>query len=105
MEILTINKMFMLNCLVFIYKCLKCNRYPTFKSRIIRNSDVHSYNTRGNNSFVPPRERLELCRKSFFVKGIKLWNLLGNECKSAVSYFTFRRIVKKELLNNNLQDV
>ena len=105
LQIMTIHKMFMLNCLVFVYKCLKCYKYPNYKSRMIRNSDVHSYNTRGNDSFVPPWERLDICKNSFFVRGLKLWNVLNDKCKSAVSCFIFKRYVKIELLNNNIQNV
>lgn len=82
-----------------MYKCLKCGKFPEFKKRIIRNSDVYSYNTRSNDLFRPPRERLDLCRKSFFVKGLTLWNLLDDEYKSSVNVYIFKRNFKSMLLD------
>ena len=100
LRILTIHKVFMLNCLTFLYKCLKCGKYPEFKKRIIKNSDFYSYHTRGKDQYRLPRERLELCRNSFFVKGVTLWNSLDEICKSSVNIHTYKRNIKRMLVDN-----
>ena len=76
LEILTLHDVFKLNCLIFIYKCVKKNKFPNFSNRFLRNSDVHHHNTRNNEQFRLPRGRLRIFRDAYFVKGLTLWNAL-----------------------------
>ena len=40
LRILTIHKVFMLNCLTFLYKCLKCGKFPEFKKKESSNIQI-----------------------------------------------------------------
>ena len=67
---------------------------------MIQNSQIHQHNTRRRNDLRTPFERLELCRNSFVVKGIKLWNDIPNEIKLANSIQYFKSKIKKRMLDS-----
>ena len=67
---------------------------------MIYNSQIHQYNTRIRDDLRIPYERLELCRNSFVVKGIKLWNDIPNEIKLANSMQYFKSKIKKRMLDS-----
>ena len=82
LKILQVPKIHKLNCFIFMFKCLNCNNFPSFRNKILQNTASHNYATRHRNLFYIPQERLELCRKSFLNKGISLWNELDAEVKN-----------------------
>ena len=110
MKILTIYQQYDLNCILFIYKCLNSNLYLSYKNKMIRNSQYHSYNTRNNSNFRLPGCRLKNIRQSFFYKGIDLWNRLNSNLtifkpnilfKSNLS--SFKKRIKTKLLTDATQ--
>ena len=110
MKILTIYQQYDLNCILFIYKCLNSNRYPSFKNIMIRNSQFHNYNTRSNSDFRLPGSRLKNIRQSFFYKGLDLWNRLNSNItiyKSNIQFksnlLSFKRRIKAKLLTDAIQ--
>ena len=105
LRILTVQKVFMINCVKFIFKCITSSKFPEYRIRLKKNSDISPYNTRGKNLLRPPRERLELCRNSFFVRGINLWNLLDDECKLSMNIFQFKRNVKCMMFDGKFPNV
>ena len=105
LNILTIHKVFKLNCLIFIYKCLKKDKFPDFKNRFIKNSEFHSYSTRNNHQYRIPLERLEICRNSYFVQGLTLWNVLDDKEKLNNNFDIFKKNIKKLLLKNKFSQV
>ena len=93
-----------------IYECLNSNIYTSYKNKLIRNSQHHSYNTRNNSNFRLPGSRLKNIRQSFFYKGIDLWNRLNTnliifkpniQFKSNV--LTFKKRIKTKLLADAMQ--
>ena len=73
LSLLTVHKMYDLNCTLFIYKCLNCSYFPELKARIHRNCDCHKYNTRGRNLFRNVDiMRLKICQRSFHNYGINI---------------------------------
>ena len=103
--ILNIHQVFKLNCLTFMYKCLKLGKFPEFKNNLIRISSSSSYNTRNHELFRLPRERLNICKFSFYVIGIKFWNELNNDIKDCVNIHAFKRKLKTISLSvNDRQD-
>ena len=91
LKILTVHKVFKLNCLIFKYKCLKKDKFPDFKNRFKKNSCFCSYSTRIGHLYRIPDERLDVCRNSYFVQGLTHWNLLDDEVKSSTSLATFKK--------------
>ena len=86
LKLLTVYDVYKLNCILFIYKCLKCNYVSELRTRIQRNSDYHEYNTRNRNLFRNTNiMRLNICQRSFLNNGINLWNVLDSDIKQVNS--------------------
>ena len=102
LKIIKVQQVFKLNCLIFMYKCAKNDKFPNFKQRLIRNSDVHTHNTRINEHYRIPNIRLHLCRKAYFIKGLTLWNSLEDNIKSCTNLINFKQKVKELLIQNIL---
>ena len=100
LQFLKVQQVFKLNSLIFIYKCAKKDKFPNFKQRLFRNSDVHSHNTRTNNHYRIPNLRLSLCREAYFVKGLTLWNSLEDSIKACFNFIGFKQKVKELLIQN-----
>ena len=105
LKMLTVHKVFKLNCLIFIYKCLKKDKFPDFKNRFIKNSYFYSYSMRNNHLYRIPRERLDVCRNSYFVQGLTLWNLLDDTVKSSTNLDIFKKKIKFLLLENKISHI
>ena len=71
LRILNVQQIFLLNCLCFMYKCFKLNLFPSYRSKMIKQSDLHPYKTRGNSLLRIPKNRLTLCINSFYSRGIQ----------------------------------
>ena len=100
LALLTVYKVYDLNCTSFIYKCLKCNYFPEFRNKIQRNSDFHEYNTRGRNSYRNVKIiRLRICQRSFLNYGKNIWNSLDPEIKDSYSIHYLKNAMKKQLLS------
>ena len=65
---------------------------------MIQNSQIHERNARIASELRAPYERLKSGLNSFFIKGIKIWNKLPPEIKSANSIIDFKYRVKKWVL-------
>ena len=100
--LMTIFKVFKLNCLLFAYKCLKTNQYPEFRNKILKNSTVHSYETRICDLFRPPPQRLELCRRSYLYQSVKLWNSVNGGIRNYNCIISFKKIVKTLIIENEI---
>ena len=94
LKLLPISKIFHLNCLLFFYNCLFNNSSPMIKHKILQNCPTHNHATRYRNQIRPPRERLEICRKSYRSQSIYLWNKLDKNIKESKSLQIFRNRVK-----------
>ena len=99
LALLTVHKVFNLNCILFIYKCLNCNYFPELRIRIQKNSEYHGYNTRGRNLFKNVDiERLRICQRSFLNYGINAWNSLNPVIKDSSSIHKLKTLMKQHLL-------
>ena len=97
-KLLTVYQVFELNCLVFMYKCIKCSMFPEFKERIQLNSNIHDHNTRKKTFRVSTKARLDICKKSFLYYGLHIWNILDSELKLLNSIGYFKKKLKLLLL-------
>ena len=101
LKLLPIPEIFHLNCLKFLYKCLKDNSFPVIKQRILQNNSSHGYETRYRYLLKPLFERLEICKKAFLSQSIKFWNNLNPIIKESKSLHSFKLKVKYFLLERN----
>ena len=100
MKILTVHQIFKLNCLSFIYNCIRTDKFPTFKKMLIKNVNIHSHHTRQANNYRPQRERLELCKRSYFSQGIVLWNSLEPSIQHCSTIDIFKHNIKNLLMQS-----
>ena len=97
--LLTVYKVYELNCILFIYKCINCHYLPKIRNRIQQNSDYHQYNTRGRNLFRNSDViRLRICQRSFLNYGIKTWNSLAPDIKDSKTIYRLKITMKLHLL-------
>ena len=102
LALLTVYKVYDLNCTLFIYKCLNCDYFPELKNRIKRNSDYHEHDTRGRNLLRNVDiMRLRICQWSFHNYGINIWNSLIPEVKDSNSLYKLKTSMKLYLLSLN----
>ena len=100
LKVLQLQKIHKLNCFIFMFKCLNSDNYPSHRNKILQNTASHNYATRNRELLYVPRERLDLCRKSFLNKGISLWNGISTETKSQKTLKSFKTAIKNMLLEN-----
>ena len=62
---------------------------------ILRNSDIHCYNTRRKNDFRLPLVRANYGKKRLLYQGIKEWNLLEQSFKDIDSFLIFKQRIKE----------
>ena len=98
-QLLKLGEIHNLSCAKFIFNCYNNYNYSNFRARLILGSEIHQYNTRNSSNLRPPFERLDSGLKSFFIKGIDLWNKLPDDIKSSNSIIYFKNKIKKWLLD------
>ena len=54
LELLNLDKIYKLNCLLFVYRLINMNMYKEMKKRVFRNSDFHSHKTRNRLHYRLP---------------------------------------------------
>ena len=99
-KILTVYQVFESKCLIFMYKCFKCNMFPDFKAKMLFNSEIHNHNTRKRTIRVTRTARLDICKKSFLYYGVDIWNNLDLKLKSLNSIGYFKKKLKLHILGS-----
>merc|ERR1711942_557968 len=79
-----------LPCLILVHKCNKDSYFLPFRNKMQKNSSIHNYHTRSNNSLRPLPSKLKLFQKSYLCVSIKLWNAVGDDVRELNSIFTFK---------------
>ena len=98
-KLLTVPKIYNYNCAKFIYQCYTNNTYTNFKDRLLKNCDIHRYNTRNKNSLRKPFVRLCKFSNSFLYNGIDIWNQLADRVKLATSFDSFKIFAKASIID------
>ena len=99
LKLLTIYQVYSLNCSIFIFKCMKGNLFPQFKSRMAIGSQFHDHNTRGKEMLrLKFRARLRICQRSFLNNGVNMWNTLDSNMKNSNSVGYFKKMIKHNLI-------
>lgn len=60
---------------------------------------------RNNHLYRIPQERLDVCRNSYLVQGLTLWNLLDGTVKSSTNLDIFKKKIKFLLLENKISHI
>ena len=99
---LKIFEVFKLNCLLFAFKFLKTDQYPAFKNQMLKNSMIHSHATRIHDLLRPPPQRLVICQRSYLYQSVNLWNSVDGNIRNYNCIISFKKIVKKLLIENRI---
>ena len=70
-----------------------------YNFNILKNSDIHSYNTWRKNDFRLPRVRTNYGKKTLLYQGIKEWNLLEQSFKDIKSFLIFKQRIKERVFS------
>ena len=72
-----------------------------FKNRNILDSFsvTHNHNTRNNNMFLPPFERLRSTSQSVIFNGIRIWNTIPDNIRDCTTIDSFNNRYKQHLLS------
>ena len=97
--LLNISNVHKLNCLKFMYSCLREDKFPELRNKILENESSHDYDTRNRGQLNTPIARLEICKRSFLCKGVGLWKELEDDVKFS-NFYSFKKTVKCKLIDN-----
>jgi hypothetical protein len=101
LEILTLNNIYVLELILFMYKYTNQILPKIFVNYFIQNNDVHEHDTRSADHLRVIRYESTLGQNSFRYNAIKVWNEVGNKIyveNKNVSYKCFKKKVKMHLL-------
>ena len=70
-----------------------------YNFNILKNSDIHSYNTWRKNDFRLPRVRTNYGKKTLLYQGIKERNLLEQSFKDINSFLIFKQRIKERVFS------
>ena len=102
LDILPLKKSLVVNKCVMMWK-VASSKAPTYLSKLFTKSKYP--NRSGSNyTYVPPWQRLDLCKNRLGYSGAILWNSLPPEIASAQTSKTFRTRLRKHLVNNCLTE-
>ena len=96
LNVLTVHQVYDLNCLLFAFKCINCNFFPTFKDKISQGQSVHEHNTRNKENYKTDAiARLKICQQSFIFHGVNLWNTIDVSLRAMHSVSDFKQGVNE----------
>lgn len=99
---LKLHEKFTLNLACLIYK-INLHHEPTYLfSKLLRGSNVHGCNTRHCDLYTVPRHRTTEFQRSFSYNAAKIYNKLPQDIKASPSLISFRKNLKKYLLQQRL---
>jgi hypothetical protein len=101
LEILNIFQVndFLTSLFMFRYFNLK-NLPEAFTNYFTLNNDVHQHNTRKKSQFHKSYKRTNYVKHTLSNKGVDIWNGLEKKIKNIRSLQSFKKIIKKHLLQN-----
>ncbi len=99
LNILNVEELHYLEVAKFMYRSSK-STLPSSFDEYFRNIN-HQYNTRAriNSNYSLPRPRTELGKQSIKYLGVKIWNEVPPEARSASNIDTFSEAVKSHLIS------
>ena len=87
LSLLTVHKVYDLNCTLFINNFLKCNYLPDVIVKIFIHFEYHEFNTKGwDLSKRVKIVRLRICQRAFLNFGMHIWSSLSPEIKHSTPF-------------------
>ena len=100
LQILPMYDLVTLNTLIFMYSINSKLLPDKYCDMFVLNSNFHSYSTRQKYSYHLPNVKLTSSINSLSYVGIKLWNQLEESIKSSSTITRFKKLCRRDLLNN-----
>ncbi len=104
LNILPFTKLVVMRIAIMMYKYHIGDTPHVITSLFTKNSDIHNYNTRQANLLRVGRGKTESLYRTFTFRSVHIWNFLTKKININVSIFTFKRNLKRYLLNNSIDE-
>ena len=101
LRLLKLEDIYILNVMLFMFQ-IRRGYISLFQDLFTLNSEIHDHNTRQSAFFHLPIPRLEIRKRSIYYQGPIVWNGLVNEFETLVHLNTFKRNVKRFLIENEV---
>jgi hypothetical protein len=102
MKLLTIQQIYTLQVLIFVYKYKKSELPCIFDNLFISTSNIHGYSTRQEYNFYPPMCKTSLAQSFIRYSGCYNWNSLSRNTKSFNgSVNTFKKQILKSWFDDS----
>ena len=99
LKILKLNDIYKLNlCAIMFSHIVDPLNYP-ISDRFVRNSHIHSYNTRNRDDFVTPRYSRTTSQSCFLYQSTVEWNSIPSVIQNCRNVKTFRKKFKTYILD------
>ena len=105
MNILNVRKVYMLKICQFMHKLVNAQLPNIVNDMFVLNQSIYNYNTRSSMKYHVPINRLTVCQKHIKYMGVIAWNFISDVINCNCSKFTFRKRLKKYLLNNDIPGI
>ena len=96
LNMLTLPEIYQYFILIFMYKYHFQQLPQSFNQFLLKNSQVHSINTRISKLYHIPKFRLQVSTNSIKCKGPIFWNSLPT-CLYSINFYLFKKFLKKHL--------
>lgn len=94
LNIIKVAVIYDLQCLIFMYKWIKFNRYPFLAEMREEASLIPIHQTRSAGNMRLPFPRLNVHRQTAIYNGLQLWNQVDESIKEAPSIASFKKRIK-----------
>ncbi len=101
-NILQIQKIYINYVMIFMFKYIQHKLPSMFNEMFQLNQNIHEHYTRQQNKLHVPRPNTTAVSKSIRYRGVFLWNTLSTNFKTNVTLFTFKKELKRYLLDNDI---
>ena len=102
LNILPFEKVHQYSIIIFMYKYFNKMLPPIFDKMFHKSSEIHTYHTRQAQKLIIPKVRTTAMKKSIYNLSVTLWNKIEDVISIQCSIFTFKKLVRKYLLFNDL---
>ena len=98
-NILKLDDIYKLNLCSTVFSQLQNPSNFSVSDRLVRNSDIHNYNTRSRDDFIVPYYSRSSSQSCFLYQASTEWNLIPQTVKDSHSTHGFRKKLKKYILD------
>ena len=100
MGILKLKDLFTYQIATFMYKTIYMSQNPDLSNELLRNQDVHSYETRQRNKLILPRITKHRSKNSILYQGVSVWNSIPVNVHENVSLSKFKNKLKENIISS-----